>query len=77
MLGRIEMHLVSRAEQIASVAGEAIEFREGETIFTESSYKYTLPEFQSLAAAGGWTVERVWTDEDRLFSVQYLRAGTA
>jgi dimethylhistidine N-methyltransferase len=74
--GRIEMHLIARTDQTASVAGDQITFREGETIFTESSYKYTLPEFRSLAAAGGWTVERVWTDDDQLFSVQYLRANS-
>jgi dimethylhistidine N-methyltransferase len=71
-LGRIEMHLVSREGQSASVAGERFGFREGETIFTESSYKYTLAEFQALAADGGWQVVRRWTDERQWFSVQYL-----
>jgi len=71
-LGRIEMHLVSRAAQTVSVANHRFVFREGETIFTESSYKYTPDEFQSLATAGGWAVEKVWTDAQRAFSVQYL-----
>lgn len=71
-LGRIEMHVVSLAAQEVAIGGEGISFREGETIFTESSYKYTLDEFASLAAAGGWKVEHIWTDERRLFSVQYL-----
>ncbi|HZL33831.1 MAG TPA: L-histidine N(alpha)-methyltransferase [Tepidisphaeraceae bacterium] len=71
-LGRIEMHLVSRFARNIHVAGETFAFREGETIFTESSYKYTLLEFASLAAAGGWNVEHIWTDERKLFSVQYL-----
>ena len=71
-LGRIEMHLVSLASQSVSVAGERVALRQGETIFTESSYKYTLDEFASLADAGGWDVNQVWTDSMRRFSVQYL-----
>jgi len=71
-LGRIEMHLISQADQTVTAAGSRFFFREGESIFTESSYKYTLEGFGALAAASGWTVERVWTDERRMFSVQYL-----
>ena len=71
-LGRIEMHLVSRDDQTVSAADHRFVFREGETIFTESSYKYTPDEFQSLAGSSGWTVEKVWTDASRAFSVQYL-----
>jgi dimethylhistidine N-methyltransferase len=71
-LGRIEMHLVSQARQTARAGGAQFHFREGETIFTESSYKYTLNEFESLAAASGWIVRQVWTDDRKLFSVQYL-----
>jgi dimethylhistidine N-methyltransferase len=71
-LGRIEMHLVSQSAQRIRAAGHEFYFDEGETIFTESSFKYTLGQFESLAAAGGWTVRHVWTDDRRLFSVQYL-----
>lgn len=71
-LGRIEMHLVSRHSQTVAIGSDRCDFREGETIFTESSYKYTVPEFAWLAEAGGWRVERVWTDGDQMFSVQYL-----
>ena len=76
-LGRIEMHLISQADQTVTVAGDHFAFRQGETIFTESSYKYTLAEFHSLAAAGGWHIERTWTDERQWFSVQYLRCVLA
>jgi dimethylhistidine N-methyltransferase len=71
-LGRIEMHLVSQSAQSADAGGSTFHFREGETIFTESSHKYTLEEFESLARWAGWTVQNVWTDSRRLFSVQYL-----
>ena len=39
---RIEMHLASRKRQKVRVAGRSFEFRGGETIHTENSYKYTL-----------------------------------
>lgn len=71
-LGRIEMHLVSQAAQTIRAAGQQFPFDDGETIFTESSFKYTLEQFESLALASGWTVRQVWTDDRRLFSVQYL-----
>ena len=66
------MHLVSRVAQTVSLSGTLVNFREGETIFTESSYKYTVDEFASLAGASGWLLQRTWTDASRLFSVHYL-----
>ena len=52
--------------------GAQIEFEEGELMRTEYSYKYTLEEFADLASAAGFVVEDVWTDDERLFSLQYL-----
>ena len=69
---RIEMHLVSEADQCVRLCDCVIRFRKGETIHTESSHKYTLPGFEALAAQAGLKVEEVWTDSDSLFSVQYL-----
>jgi L-histidine Nalpha-methyltransferase len=69
---RIEMHLVSLREQRARVGDEEFAFSVGESIWTESSYKYSLDDFARLAEATGWAVERVWTDREALFSVQYL-----
>jgi uncharacterized SAM-dependent methyltransferase len=43
-----------------------------ETILTEYSHKYSLNGFAGLAALAGWHVQQVWTDEQELFSVQYL-----
>ena len=71
---RIEMHLVSLKNQNACVGGQEISFKLGESIWTESSYKYTLEEFAQLAETAGFAVEKVWTDPRKLFSVQYLRA---
>lgn len=70
--GRIEMHLVSSKRQKVSIAGETITLSEGEHIVTEHSHKYTPEEFAGLAATTGFRVERVWTDAQKLFSVQYL-----
>ncbi|MEJ2328194.1 MAG: L-histidine N(alpha)-methyltransferase, partial [Chromatiaceae bacterium] len=72
---RIEMHLVSRADQSVRVASERFGFRAGESIHTESSYKYTIEGFQALAREAGFEAERCWTDPERLFSVHCLRFG--
>jgi dimethylhistidine N-methyltransferase len=69
---RIEMHLVSKRRQKVRVAGRAIEFRTGETIHTENSYKYTLESFGALARGSGWTPAAVWTDADANFSIHAL-----
>lgn len=70
--GRIEMHLESLVPQCATIADCRFEFGAGETIHTESSYKYDIAEFQALAGAAGFRARACWTDDDRLFSVHYL-----
>jgi dimethylhistidine N-methyltransferase len=71
---RIEMHLASRVRQRVNVCGRMIDFRAGETIHTENSYKYTIESFGALARGSGWTPVKVWTDAAGYFSVQALRA---
>ena len=71
---RIEMHLESDVTQTVRVADAAIAFGAGETICTEHSHKYTPDSFADIASRAGLDVERVWTDDARLFSVQALRA---
>lgn len=61
--------------QTVRIGDTEIVFKLGESIWTESSYKYTLDEFAHLARAAGFIVERVWTDPRQLFSVQYLSVG--
>ncbi len=70
--GRMEMYLVSQADQEARVLGRRYRFRAGERIHTENSHKYSLDEFRALAAGAGWETGAVWTDAARLFSVHYL-----
>lgn len=71
-LGRIEMHLLSLRSQTIAIAEKHFQFREGETIHTEISCKYSIEEFQSIAHTAGLTAMGVWTDPERLFSVHYL-----
>ena len=75
--GRIEMHLVSLIDQIVTLNGVEISFAQGESIWTESSYKYTIPEFVEMAERSGFEHQSVWTDEDTLFSVHYLSTVSA
>ena len=70
--GRIEMHLVSLREQSVHLGEVTIPFAKGESIWTESSYKFNLDEFAQMAVAAGFKVRRVWTDAKQWFSIQYL-----
>jgi dimethylhistidine N-methyltransferase len=70
--GRIEMHLVSRTEQQVRLGGATISFTAGETIWTESSYKYDPDEFVVLAETAGFRLEHRWMDERRWFAVLFL-----
>ena len=72
---RIEMHLISRTQQTVRVLGNSFAFRPGESIHTESSYKYSLERFTALARGSGWTPRASWTDADKLFSVHELVAS--
>ena len=69
---RIEMHLVSKRDQVVQIGGEKIRFQRGEYLRTECCHKYTLDTFNELAATAGLAVKRVWTDANRMFSVQLL-----
>ena len=68
--GRIEMHLVStRAQSVRIDALDLdIEFAEGETIHTESSYKHDDATLAALAAGSGFSIERRWTDSRGWFA---------
>jgi uncharacterized SAM-dependent methyltransferase len=59
-------------EQDVLCNGERIHFAAGESIHTESSYKYTVQSFADLAAEAGLTIRQSWLDAQHLFSVHYL-----
>lgn len=69
---RVEMHLVSLERQTVHVAGERIVFERGETIWTESSYKYDREALETLVASAGFRLTRLWTDAADRFWVAYL-----
>ncbi|WP_291851583.1 L-histidine N(alpha)-methyltransferase [Bradyrhizobium sp.] len=72
---RIEMHLIARKAQTVRILGRVFSFRPGESIHTESSYKYSLERFTDLVRGSGWSVRYSWTDQDRMFSVHALVAS--
>lgn len=71
----VEMHLRSNVDQTVTAAGMTFRFREGETIHTESSRKYTVDAFAAVAGACGWTLRSAWTDARELYAVVGLQAA--
>jgi dimethylhistidine N-methyltransferase len=71
-LERIEMHLVARYATEIVIGDHRFAFEPGETIHTESSHKYSLDSFRSLAARAGLESKQAWLDPDELFSMHWL-----
>jgi dimethylhistidine N-methyltransferase len=73
---RVEMHLLSRRRQIVRIsrAGCVVPFEEGETIWTESSYKYTPEEVGQMAASAGFRSVEQWVEPDALFALTLFTA---
>jgi uncharacterized SAM-dependent methyltransferase len=67
---RIEMHL--RADYRHGVriadAGIDVEFRSGETIWTESSHKFTLEGLSIMARQAGFRQEACWVNHEWPFA---------
>lgn len=72
----VEMHLLSKRRQIVSIpaAEIVIEFLEGETIWTESSHKYSAGEIVETARNAGFRCETQWIDEQWPFAENLLIA---
>ncbi len=73
-LGRIEMHLESRREQTVPIRdlGLEVRFAAGETIHTESSYKLEAAQVAEMAAEGGFSLRKTWTDRGGRFAANLL-----
>jgi dimethylhistidine N-methyltransferase len=71
-LNRIEMHLVSRMDQIVNAAGHSFAFKMGETLHTENSHKFTADSFSALAAQAGWKVFTAWVSDAPQFAIYGL-----
>jgi dimethylhistidine N-methyltransferase len=70
---RIEMHLVSRRAQAFELCGQRIAFDDGETIHTESSYKYDSATARALFRDAGWVVDGCWMAAGDQFAIYQLR----
>jgi len=73
---RVEMHLVSHRAQLAHLprADLIVRFEEGETIWTESSYKYTPEEVLHLARSAGFRSQEQWIEPDAHFALTLFAA---
>ena len=76
LAGRIETTLVSTKRQEVHVGHDVFAFREDEAMQVEYSCKYSLDDFAQMASKAGLSVAKVWMDEDKRFSVQYLVRST-
>ena len=74
--GRVEIYIESRRAQSVSIGqlDMEVEFREGEQIHTENSYKYDLNDIARLASETGFVHGRTWLDSQERFSSNLLLA---
>jgi len=72
----VEMHLMSKREQTVTIpgAGFSVRFVEGETIWTESSHKYSKDEVFQMAGDSGFRCEAQWIDTEWPFAESLLVA---
>ncbi|HYR44076.1 MAG TPA: L-histidine N(alpha)-methyltransferase, partial [Terriglobia bacterium] len=73
---RIEMHLRSRSDQTVAINSSlTVMLKKGETIWTESSYKFRPEQIRSMSERAGFTCEIQWIDDEWPFAQSLLRAG--
>lgn len=72
----VEMRLRSERAQTVSIpaADLTVEFQEGETIWTESSHKYSLEDILQMARGSGFRCEAQWIDGEWPFAENLLIA---
>jgi uncharacterized SAM-dependent methyltransferase len=73
----VEMHLRSKRRQTVNIplSELLVEFQEGETIWTESSHKYSAEEVFQIAEDAGFDCEAQWIDEQWPFAENLLIAA--
>jgi L-histidine Nalpha-methyltransferase len=72
---RIEMHLRSTEKQTVSIKGNfTVDLRKGETIWTESSYKFRPNQVRAMSERAGFICELQWLDSEWPFAQTLLRA---
>jgi L-histidine N-alpha-methyltransferase len=73
---RIEMHLRSTVDQSVSINGNFnVSLKQGETIWTESSYKFRPEQVRSLSESAGFACEVQWMDTSWPFAQTLLRSS--
>lgn len=72
-LGRIEMHLIAKDALQFKIGDEEFRLEKGESIHTESSYKYRPATFLKLCEDCGYEPVRFWTDPNEWFGVFLLK----
>ncbi len=72
----VEMHLRSTCNQTVNIpaAELSVEFSEGETIWTESSHKYSSEDVFVMARSAGFRCDAQWIDEEWPFAENLLIA---
>ncbi len=72
----VEMHLRSNRRQQVRIPAAVleVEFLEGETIWTESSHKYSATEIFPMALDAGFRCDAQWIDEEWPFAESLLMA---
>jgi dimethylhistidine N-methyltransferase len=72
--GRIEMHLVSNTDQRVriDVIDKSFDFKEGESIHTENSYKYSLEQIHALSENNGFELKMNFLDKKEWFNLALL-----
>ena len=70
----VEMHLRSVRPQMVEIrrADLTVAFKEGETIWTENSHKYSLEEVARMAATAGFSCACQWVDREWPFAETLL-----
>jgi dimethylhistidine N-methyltransferase len=73
---RVEMHLVSRQRQRATIADAELdlEFAAGESIWTESSYKFEPEQVCRFGAGAGFGAATQWIDQEARFALTRFMA---
>jgi L-histidine Nalpha-methyltransferase len=73
----VEMHLRSRRNQTVTIpgAGFSVKLREDETIWTESSHKFSLVEVVQIGEQAGFRCKSQWTDDEWPFAESLLIAA--
>ena len=67
------MHLISNKLHSVNILDKKLQFKKGESIHTENSYKYTYSTFEKLVNKTNFVVENFVTDSKEFFGIFILK----